>query len=192
MLVNTFLASLAAKVAMATGLAVATVSAAGAAGVLPDPAQHAVASVVEATTPFSIPDTSVAKDVVGTLDEVVDEATTTTLGTPTTLAGTDDEGTTDGTRKENHGACVSTVAKNTPGGVDKGKTVSSVAKSDCGKTTPTTTGPTTTLAPTTTTPTTVAGLNSANSGPGSTNSGKGNSGTAGNSGNAGKGNSGKN
>ena len=67
MLVNTFLASLAAKLAMATGLAVATVTAAGAAGVLPEPAQNAVASVVEATTPFTLPDATAAAD------EVVDD-----------------------------------------------------------------------------------------------------------------------
>ena len=187
MLVNTFLASLAAKLAMATGLAVATVTAAGAAGVLPEPAQKVVASAVEATTPFALPDTG--DDVVG---DLVDDVTTTTLGTSTTIAGDDDEagddGTTDGTRKENHGLCVSTVAKNTPAGPDKGKTVSSVARSDCGKTTATTVAPTTssttvtTLAPTTTS--TVAGLVPSTAG-----SGKGNSG---NSANSGKGNSGKN
>jgi hypothetical protein len=186
MLVNTFLASLAAKLAMATGLAVATVTAAGAAGVLPEPAQNAVASVVEATTPFALPHAA-ADEVVGD----VDDPTTTTLGTSTTIAGDDeddDDGTTDGTRKENHGLCVSTVAKNTPGGPDHGKTVSSVARSDCGKksaTTSTTVAPTTstTFAPTTSsTSTTVAGVTSSNSG-------KGNSG---NSANSGKGNSGKN
>ena len=106
-------------------------------------------------------------------------------------AGDDDsDGTTGTTRKENHGLCVSTVAKNTPGGPDHGKTVSSVARSDCGKksaTTSTTVAPTTssttvtTIAPTTTS--TVAGL-----APGTANSGKGNSGSS----NSGKGNSGKN
>ena len=181
MLVNTFLASLAAKLAMATGLAVASVSAAGAAGVLPEPAQKVVATVIEATTPFALPDAT--GDVV---DEVVDN-TTTTLGTSTTLAGDDEagddaDGTSDGTRKENHGLCVSTVAKNTPGGPDKGKTVSSVARSDCGKKSATTSTTVTTLAPTTTS--TVAGI-----APSTANSGKGNSG---NSANSGKGNSGKN
>lgn len=189
MLVNTFLASLAAKLAMATGLAVATVTAAGAAGVLPEPAQKVVASAVEATTPFALPDAG--DDVV---EDLVDDVTTTTLGTSTTIAGDDDDagddGTTDGVRKENHGLCVSTVAKNTPGGPEHGKTVSSVARSDCGKksaTTSTTVAPTTssttvtTIAPTTSS--TVAGL-----APGTANSGKGNSGSS----NSGKGNSGKN
>jgi hypothetical protein len=195
MLVNTFLASLAAKLAMATGLAVATVTAAGAAGVLPEPAQKVVASAVEATTPFALPDAG--DDVVGDLVDDVGDVTTTTLGTSTTIAGDDDDeagddGTTDGTRKENHGLCVSTVAKNTPGGPDKGKTVSSVARSDCGKTaatTPTTVAPTTssttvtTIAPTSSTSSTVAGTGATTA-----NSGKGNSGSS----NSGKGNSGKN
>ena len=190
MLVNTFLASLAAKLAMATGLAVASVTAAGAAGVLPEPAQRAVASVVEATTPFALPDPTGDLVVDEAVDEVIDDdgVTTTTLGSVITLAGADaaDEGTTDGARKENHGLCVSTVAKNTPGGPEKGKTVSSVARSDCGKTS-TTVAPTTTSSTTVTTlastTTTVAGI-----APSSASSGRGNS----NSANSGKGNSGKN
>jgi|GEM_PF-3101440 hypothetical protein len=47
---------LAARVAAGLGLALAGTTAAGAAGVLPDPAQHAVASVVQAATPFTFPD----------------------------------------------------------------------------------------------------------------------------------------
>lgn len=187
LLLKTFLASLAAKIAVGTGLAVATVTAAGAAGVLPEPAQHTVASVVEATTPFALTD-----QVGGTVQDAADEVTTTT--TSTTVAGDDDDddgagGTTDKTRKANHGACVSTVAKNTTG-PDKGKTVSSVARSDCGKTsTSTTVAPTSSTSSSSTTSTTVAASSttsstlvaerSANSGPG-------------NSGNSGRGNSGKN
>jgi hypothetical protein len=177
MLLKTFLASLAAKIALGTGLAVATVTAAGAAGVLPEPAHNAVASVVEATTPFDVAD-PVVRDV----QDVVDDPTTTT--TSTTVASGDD-GVTDTTRKLNHGACVSAVAKNTPAGPDKGKTVSSVARSDCGKTsTSTTVAPSTS---TSSTSTTVAGssttsstlddgLRSTNSGPGNANNGRGNSG----------------
>ena len=48
--------SLLAKVGLGVSVAVATATAAGAAGVLPDPAQRAVATVVEATTPFTFPD----------------------------------------------------------------------------------------------------------------------------------------
>ena len=192
MLLKTFLASLAAKIAVGTGLAVASVTAAGAAGVLPEPAQNAVASVVEATTPFNVAD-----DAVGDVQDAVDDLTTTT--TSTTVAGDDDDeggddGVTDTTRKLNHGACVSTVAKNTPPGPDKGRTVSSVARSDCGKTsTSTTVAPSTS---TSSTSTTVAGSSttsstlddgqrSANSGPGNANSGRGNSGNSG-SGNSGR------
>ena len=184
MLLKTLLASLAAKIAVGTGLAIASVTAAGAAGVLPDPAQHAVASVVEATTPFDL------------ADQAVEDLTTTTTST-TIASGDDDEvgedGVTDTTRKLNHGACVSAVAKNTSG-PDKGKTVSSVARSDCGKTStsttvapPTSTSSTsTTVAGSSTTSSTLdAGKRSANSGPGSANSGRGNSGNGG-SGNSGK------
>jgi len=47
---------MAAKAAMGLTLAAASTTAAGAVGVLPAPAQHAVATVVEAATPFSFPD----------------------------------------------------------------------------------------------------------------------------------------
>ena len=47
-----------ARVALGFGLALAGTTAAGAAGVLPDPAQRAVATVVQAATPFSFPDTA--------------------------------------------------------------------------------------------------------------------------------------
>ncbi len=57
---------LTAKVA---GLSVALIAAgtttAAAAGVLPDPAQHAVATVVEAATPFSLPDKTTVRATVG-------------------------------------------------------------------------------------------------------------------------------
>lgn len=176
MLVNTFLASLAAKLAMATGLAVASVTAAGAAGVLPEPAQKAVASVVEATTPFALPDATGEGMVAEVVDELVDDGvTTTTLGGSTILAAADEGTTDDGARKENHGLCVSTVAQNTPGGPDKGKTVSSVARSDCGKKAATTS---TTVDPTTSTTSSTVASSAGN--------GKGNSGNASNSG---KGNS---
>jgi hypothetical protein len=47
---------MAAKAGMGLTLAAASTTAAGAVGVLPAPAQHAVATVVEAATPFSFPD----------------------------------------------------------------------------------------------------------------------------------------
>ena len=49
---------LAAKVGLGLGVAAASVTGAGAAGVLPDPAQDVVASVVDTVTPFHIPDPS--------------------------------------------------------------------------------------------------------------------------------------
>ncbi len=49
---------MAAKAGMGLTLAAASTTAAGAVGVLPAPAQHAVATVVEAATPFSFPDTA--------------------------------------------------------------------------------------------------------------------------------------
>ena len=48
--------SVAAKAAFGVSAAAAAVTAGGAAGVLPGPAQHAVATGVEAVTPFSFPD----------------------------------------------------------------------------------------------------------------------------------------
>ena len=52
---------LAAKAGLGLALIAASTTAAGAAGVLPDPAQHAVATVVEAATPFSFPDAAADK-----------------------------------------------------------------------------------------------------------------------------------
>ncbi len=198
MLVKTVVGSLAAKLAFGVGAAAASVTAAGAAGVLPDPAQHVVASVVGATTPFALPDPStvtpqVSRDTAGT--------------TTTTLAGGiggedsgDDSDDATGTRTANHGACVSAAAKADTGPGPHGKVVSSIARSDCGKTavststtvvSPTTTtipGSTTTSTAVTTT-TTLAddAARSANSGRGNSN---GNSGS-GNGGNSGNGNSGR-
>ena len=47
---------IAAKAGLGLTVAAASVTSAGAAGVLPDPVQHAVANTVEASTPFSFPD----------------------------------------------------------------------------------------------------------------------------------------
>jgi hypothetical protein len=202
--VKSMLGGLAAKVALGVGVAAASVTAAGAAGVLPTPAQDVVASVVSATTPFQLPTSSdVTSVVAGQLGSTTTSSTSST--TLTTLAGSktgddneavnEDNSGTD--RAVNHGACVSTAAKdksNDDG--NHGKTVSSVARSDCGK--DSTAGSSTTTSSTTST--TSLSSNTArsnNSGPGnSANSGKGNSGNAGNdhgggNGNSGKGNSGK-
>ena len=185
----------AAKAALGVGVAAATMTTASVAGVLPDQAQHAVATAVEAVTSLQLPDP-------------LGSTTTTTLGTGGVGgAGADDDATTDdgsgdGTgQPANHGACVSEVAKDKAlTGREHGQTVSAIAQSDCGKktssstTTPTTTvGSTTTTSPTTST--TVANAGSSR-GPGSGNSGNANGGNSGNrnaggnSGNSNGGNSG--
>ena len=58
MIITEFIAglSVATKAAFGIGMAAASVTAAGAAGALPAPAQHAVSAAVEAATPFSFPD----------------------------------------------------------------------------------------------------------------------------------------
>lgn len=184
MLVKAVVGSLAAKLAFGVGAAAASVTAAGAAGVLPDPAQHAVASVVEAATPFVLPDPStvtvqVSRDASG--------ATSATLAGAN--GGGEDGDDAAGTRKANHGACVSAAAKADTGSASHGKTVSSIARSDCGKTAASTSttvvsSTTSTTVPGSTTTSVPDGARSANSGRGN---GNGNSGN----GNSGNGNSGR-
>lgn len=55
---------LAAKVGLGLGVAAASVTGAGAAGVLPDPAQEVVATVVDTVTPFQIPEPSSSRPTV--------------------------------------------------------------------------------------------------------------------------------
>jgi hypothetical protein len=190
MLVQNLVSSLVAKVAIGVGVATVGMTAAGAAGALPDPAQHAVAAVVGATTPFQLPDpTTVVSQV---KDDVASSTSTTVAGTKesddqdeaggstsTTVAGTGGTSTTTATHPDNHGGCVSAAAHALEG-TGAGKTISSIARSDCGKTdksgstttsstTPTTIGGSTTSS---STPSTVAGTaRPSNSGKGSTNSG---------------------
>lgn len=140
MLVKTLLGSLAAKLAMGIGLATATVTAAGAAGVLPAAAQHAVATVVGATTPFQLPDSSGRPAGTVRASDDPGEATTTTSVHPTTTTSTAPSttvvggGGVNGARQDNHGACVSAVAHDqSQTGEDHGKAVSAAAQSDCGK-----------------------------------------------------------
>ena len=208
MLVKTAVGSLAAKIALGVGVAAASVTAAGAADVLPDPAQRVVSSVVDAVTPFGVPDPSTALQVVdettttstsstsSTSTTVAGGTSTTLPGTSTTLPGT---GTgTDGAGEiRNHGACVSAIAQDKSGSGQHGKAVSEVARSDCGKTgtTVTTVAPstTTTVGSNTSTTSVTSAQRGANSGPGNSggsNRGSGNSGS-GNNGNGG-GNSGRN
>lgn len=193
MLVQNLVSTLAAKVALGVGIATVGMTAAGAAGALPDPAQHAVAAVVGATTPFQLPDPTT---VVSSVKDDVLSPTTTIAGTKesddkdeaddttSTTTGTGTGGTTATTHPDNHGGCVSAAAKELEG-TGAGKTISSIARSDCGKTdksgsTTSSTTPTTIAGAATTsssTPSTVAGTaRPSNSGKGNGNSGKGNSG----------------
>ncbi len=185
----------ASKAALGLGVVAATVTGAGAAGVLPDPAQHAVARVVKAATPFEFEDPNA---VVAQGDHTEEN------GDLDGTDGTDDADGTDGTdgtdgearvAAANHGACVSEVARNAPRGPggQHGRAVSEVARSDCGKTPAgTTPDPTTTTSvPTTTTTTLDDGEVSveANRGRGGRGAAGGNPGR-GNSGNSGNANSG--
>jgi len=144
---------LAAKAALGLGLATATAATVGAAGVLPAPAQHAVATVVNAT-PLHIPD--------GTDDHDATATVTTSNGTtppavsdPATAGDGTDVGSGTGTGTagqptDTHGACVSTVAQNAPkgpGGVH-GDAVSAAAQT-CPKGTEAGDGTTTTSTSTT-------------------------------------------
>ena len=193
----------ASKAALGLGVAAASVTGAGAAGILPDPAQHAVATAVSAATPFELPDPD---GVVAGADD--------SDGTDGSQNGDDTEGDTGGddadTAVANHGACVSEVAHNAPRGPggEHGRAVSEVARSDCGKSSTSTTTPGSTTTTTSVTTTTIDGddeetsvdANRGRGGPGSGgnphqgNSGPGNSGNGnsgpGNSGNGGNGNSG--
>lgn len=71
---------MAAKAGMGLTLAAASTTAAGAAGVLPAPVQHAVATAVSTATPFSFPDTADSHAVVGAAVSV--DATGATDGVP--------------------------------------------------------------------------------------------------------------
>ena len=197
---------MAAKAGLGVAVAAASVTTAGAAGVLPAPVQEAVADVVRVATPFELPDpTKVADDLTRRPPDVDDP-----LSGPGD--GVDlDEGVDDGVRATNHGACVSAVARqNVKAGPPNahGKAVSAVARSDCGKesvtpgTTPTTLPDDTTTTTVDTTTTTLergvessgghgrgggnANVHNGNRGPGSGHSGPGNAGR----GNSGPGNSG--
>ncbi|HEX8770226.1 MAG TPA: hypothetical protein VF711_05615 [Acidimicrobiales bacterium] len=140
MMISELLAGLAAKlaalgvagkVALGLGLATASAASAGAAGALPDAAQHALATVVN-TTPLHIPDVASAADDGQTMVPAVSGDIV-----PGGSSATDDDATDDATdpAADNHGACVSAVAKSAPkgaGGVH-GKAVSAAAHSCPGK-----------------------------------------------------------
>jgi hypothetical protein len=95
---------LAAKVAMGVGVAAASTTAAGALGVLPGPAQHVVATVVDAATPFTFPDKTENKANFGAT--VSADATGTSDGVP----GVDGKAVSDAARNKGDGTTPSTDA----------------------------------------------------------------------------------
>jgi hypothetical protein len=100
---------MAAKAGLGLTLAAASTTAAGAVGVLPAPAQHAVATVVDATTPFSFPDTANAKSSFGAT--VSNDATGASDGVP----GVDGKAVSDAAKnKHTADAPTSTVDAGTP------------------------------------------------------------------------------
>jgi len=166
---------MAAKAALGMGLAAASVSGAGVAGILPDPAQHAVATVVSAATPFELSDSGVP----GAHGAGADDAG----GVP------DDAEVADADRAANHGACVSEVARIAPRGPngEHGQAVSRAARSDCGKDSSpsTTTSTTSSTSTSSTTSSTLDDTTSVND-----DRGRGRPGSSGGGGNPGDGNPG--
>ena len=192
MLVSDLLAGLAtklaglglvAKAALGLGVATAAVTTAGVAGVLPYPAQHAVSTVVSAISPLELPDGGANAGV--NVDVDVPDPNDVTLpgaGDDLGLEGDEDGGDEGVTheRAQNHGACVSAVARDhTTHGRDHGAAVSEAARSDCGK------DATTTSSSTTTTTSSVPGGDNASIAGQDDNHGPGNSGGNGNSGRGG-------
>ncbi len=191
---------LGAKATLGLGIASVAVTGAGAANVLPDPAQHAVASVVNAVSPLELPDPNVLVDVdakakPSALDSLVTDQLGDELDKLDDELGDElgeDEGDGQGGEgiKDNHGACVSAIAKNKAEGTtgrEHGLAVSTMARSDCGKEDEGTSGASNTGS-TTTTSTTLGTLNAGQVGE-DDNRGKGKSGenNAGSSQNRGQG-----
>lgn len=146
---------LVAKLALGVGVAAASVTTAGAANVLPDPAQDAVAAVVNAATPLHMDDSHPGRGHHKTTKAGTDGARADDPAGDMTDLEVDDDGTDgEGKPTDNHGACVSAIAKAAPTGQgsEHGKVVSEAAKS-C----PKGHGPEETPSPTTSS--TVAGTN---------------------------------
>jgi uncharacterized membrane protein YgcG len=198
---------LAAKAAMGLGMAAAATTTAGVAGVLPEPAQNAIATVVEAVSPFEVGGTGQPGGTVGVdvsvpgIDVSVPDVTLPgdeTDGDTGGDTGGDNGGDTAG-QPANHGACVSAIARDkSTTGRAHGAAVSAAARSDCGKTTDSPTSPTTTSTTIDTTTTTVdddttsASSNRGRGNNGNGNGGNSNGGNGGNSGSNGNRGSGRN
>jgi hypothetical protein len=116
------------------GVAAAVLLASGVAVAATETGSRPAVSREDATTTSTSVDPSTSTS--------VDEPTTTSTTEPdettepttsTTVSPTAPTSTTEPEAKDNHGACVSAAAHDTPPGPDHGKAVSEVAKSDCGK-----------------------------------------------------------
>jgi len=125
------------------GVAAAVLLASGVAFAATDGGSRPAVSQDEVST------SSTSVDPGSTTTSVDDSTTSTTAGndTSTTVAPngattTTEPGEHEGDAHDNHGACVSKAAHDTPPGPEHGKTVSSVAQSDCGKNTTGTTATT--------------------------------------------------
>ena len=145
--------TMAAKIALGTGVAVAAVGAAAVGGlpegpVLQDPGN--VSQVVDEVPGGNTEDA--LEDIVGGVpttvpgvggDDDEDEGAGGGSTTTTTPGGTSGGGSTPTSEPKNHGACVSQVARDRSlQGREHGQAVSQMAKSDCGKVSSTTSTPT--------------------------------------------------
>ena len=109
----------AAALLLASGVAFAATEGGSRPAVSQDEASTTSTSVDQGTTSTSVDDESTSTT----------EASTSTTAAPNASTTTEPEAE----HPENHGACVSAAAHDTPPGPDHGKTVSGVARSDCGK-----------------------------------------------------------
>jgi len=82
------------KIALGASLAAAATTGAGAAGILPGPVQHVVATTVDAVTPFHLPGDGQAQSGSGSEDAVGVPETTTTTQPEVTSTTTDETSTT--------------------------------------------------------------------------------------------------
>jgi hypothetical protein len=98
---------MAAKAGLGLTLAAASTTAAGAVGVLPGPAQHAVATVVDATTPFSFPGTANDKSTFGAT--VSSDATGASDGVP----GVDGKAVSDAAKNKHAARTTTSTVANT-------------------------------------------------------------------------------
>jgi hypothetical protein len=115
------------------GVSAALLLASGVAYAATDTGSRPAVSQEDTTSTSVDPSSTTSTSVGDSTTSTTEETTTTTVApgggaTTTTEPEAEHHGAQD-----NHGACVSQAAHDTPPGPDHGKTVSSVAQSDCGK-----------------------------------------------------------